>query len=120
LEEKVRSAIYNCSHQLGKIIILITSDSESPLAAMVIPEEPQGMYILVDSMLMHMFGEHFTPSENVCVCICGLHGIDKGTISPMIQSTNQSRVPSSRPRADVRSKGKDTRSNPEHYTKRKS
>jgi len=44
---------------------------------------------------------------------------DNGTISPVIQSTNQSRVPSSRPRADVRSKGKDTRSNPEHYVERK-
>jgi len=43
-----------------------------------------------------------------------IEGSDNGTISPMIQSTNQSRVPSSRPRADVRPKGKDTRSNPEH------
>jgi len=39
---------------------------------------------------------------------------DNGAISPVIQSTNQSRVPSSRPRTDVRPKGKDTRSNAEH------
>jgi len=45
---------------------------------------------------------------------------DNDTISPVIQSTNQSHVPSSRPRADVCSKGKDTRSNPEHYVERKS
>jgi len=38
---------------------------------------------------------------------------DNGTISPVSQSTNQSCVPSSRPRADVRPEGKDTRSNPE-------
>jgi len=44
---------------------------------------------------------------------------DNGTISPVIQSTNQSRIPSSRPRADVRPKGKDTKSNPEHKVERK-
>jgi len=44
---------------------------------------------------------------------------DNGTISSVIQSTNQSRVPSSRPRANVRSEGKDTRSNPEHKVEQK-
>ena len=44
---------------------------------------------------------------------------DNGAISPVIQSTNQSRVPSSRPRADVRTEGKDTRSNLEHKVERK-
>jgi len=39
---------------------------------------------------------------------------DKGAISSVIQPTNQSRVPSSRPGADVPPKGKDARSNPEH------
>jgi len=50
-----------------------------------------------------------------------IKGSDNGTISSVIQSTNQSRVPSStsRPRADVRPKGKDTRSNPEHKLERK-
>jgi len=37
----------------------------------------------------------------------------------MIQSMNQSRVPSSGPRADVRPEGKDTRSNPERKVERK-
>ena len=45
---------------------------------------------------------------------------DNGTNSFVIQSTNQSRVPSSsRPRADVHPKGKDTRSNPEHKLEQK-
>jgi len=35
---------------------------------------------------------------------------DNGTISPVIQPTNQSRVPSSRPRTNVRPEGKDARS----------
>jgi len=48
-----------------------------------------------------------------------IKGSDKGTISSVIQSTNQSRVPSSRPRADVRPEGKDARSNPEHKVERK-
>jgi len=48
-----------------------------------------------------------------------IEGTDNGTISPVIQSTNQSRVPSYRPRTDVRSKGKHTRSNEEHKVKRK-
>jgi len=43
-----------------------------------------------------------------------IEGSDNGTISPVIQPTNQSRVPSSRPRTDVRPKGKDARSNLEH------
>jgi len=43
-----------------------------------------------------------------------IEGSDNGMISSVIQSTNQSHVPRSRPRADVRPKGKDTRSNPEH------
>jgi len=48
-----------------------------------------------------------------------IEGSDNGTISPVIQSTNQSHVPSSRPRTDVRPKGKDTRSNTEHNVERK-
>jgi len=48
-----------------------------------------------------------------------IEGSDNGTISPVIQSTNQSRVLSSRPRTDVRPKGKDTRSNAEHNVERK-
>jgi len=44
---------------------------------------------------------------------------DNSTISPVIQSMNQSRVPSSRPRTDVRPKGKNTRSNAEHNVERK-
>jgi len=47
-------------------------------------------------------------------CAC-----DKGTISSVIQSTNQSRVPSSGPGTDVHPKGKDTMSNPEHKLERK-
>jgi len=39
--------------------------------------------------------------------------VDNGEISPVIQSTNQSRVTSSGPRADVCPEGKETRSNPE-------
>jgi len=50
---------------------------------------------------------------------CLIEGSDNGTISPVIQSTNQSCVPRSRPRADVRPKGKDTRPNPEHKLERK-
>jgi len=45
--------------------------------------------------------------------------IDNGAISPVIQSTNQSRVPSSRPRTDVRPEGKDTRSNTERKVEQK-
>jgi len=48
-----------------------------------------------------------------------IEGSDNGVISPVIQSTNQSRVPSSRPRTNVRSKGKDARSNPEHKVEQK-
>jgi len=48
-----------------------------------------------------------------------IEGSDNGTISPVIQSTNQSCGPSSRPRTDVRPKGKDTRSNAEHNVERK-
>jgi len=44
---------------------------------------------------------------------------DNGTISPVIQTTNGSRVPSSRPRTDVRPNGKDTKSNAEHKVERK-
>ena len=43
-----------------------------------------------------------------------IEGSDKGAISSVIQSTNQSRVPSSGPRTAVHPKEKDTRSNPEH------
>jgi len=48
-----------------------------------------------------------------------IEGSDNGPISSVIQPTNQSRIPSSRPRADVRPKGKDTRSNAEHNMERK-
>jgi len=50
-----------------------------------------------------------------------IEGSDNGAISPMIQSTNQSHVPSSRPRTGVRPEGKDTRSNAstEHKVERK-
>jgi len=48
-----------------------------------------------------------------------IEGSDNGAISPVIQSTNQSCVPSPRPRADVPPEGKDTRSNPEHKVERK-
>jgi len=44
---------------------------------------------------------------------------DNGTISSVIQTTNGSRVPSSRPRTDVRPSGKDTKSNAEHKVERK-
>jgi len=48
-----------------------------------------------------------------------IKGSDNGTISSVIQSTNKSRVPSSRLRADVRLKGKDPRSDMEHKVERK-
>jgi len=48
-----------------------------------------------------------------------IKGSDNGAISPVIQTTNGSRVPSSRPRTDVRPNGKDTRSNAEHKVERK-
>jgi len=48
-----------------------------------------------------------------------IEGSDNDAISPVIQSMNQSRVPSSRPRTDVRPEGKDTRSNAEHKVERK-
>jgi len=44
---------------------------------------------------------------------------DNGTISPVIQTMNGSRVPSSRPRTDVRPRGKDAMSNAEHKVERK-
>jgi len=44
---------------------------------------------------------------------------DNGAISSVIQTTNGSHVLSSRPRTDVRPKGKDTRSNAEHKVERK-
>jgi len=43
-----------------------------------------------------------------------IKGSDKGTISFVIQSTNQNCVPSSRPGTAVHPKGKDTRLDPEH------
>jgi len=60
----------------------------------------------------------------VCVLFVSHFGIsirvaDNGTISPVIQTTNGSRVLSSRPRTDVRPNGKDTRSNAEHKVERK-
>ena len=45
---------------------------------------------------------------------CLIEGSDNGAISPVIQSTNWSRVPSSGPGTAVLPKGKDTRSDPEH------
>jgi len=48
-----------------------------------------------------------------------IKGSDNGAISPVIQSTNRSRVPSSRPRTDVRPEGEDTRSNAEHKVDQK-
>jgi len=48
-----------------------------------------------------------------------IEGSDNGAISPVIQSMNQSSVPSSRPRTDVRPKGKGARSNAEHNVERK-
>jgi len=48
-----------------------------------------------------------------------IKGSDNGAISPVIQSTNQSRVPSSRPTTGARPEGKDTRSNTEHKVERK-
>jgi len=50
---------------------------------------------------------------------CLIEGSDKVMISSAIQSTNQSRVPTSRPGTNVHPKGKDTRSNPEHKLERK-
>jgi len=43
-----------------------------------------------------------------------IKGSDKCAISSVIQSTNQSRVPSSRPGTTVHPKEKDTRLDPEH------
>jgi len=48
-----------------------------------------------------------------------IEGSDNDTISPVIQSTNRSRVRSSGPRTDVRHEGKDARSNAEHKAERK-
>jgi len=53
---------------------------------------------------------HLKPCQNM---------IDNGAISPVIQTTNGVRVPSSRPRTDVRPRGKDTMSNAEHKVERK-
>jgi len=44
---------------------------------------------------------------------------DNGAISPVIQTTNRSRVPKSRLRTDVRPSGKDARSNAEHKVEQK-
>jgi len=48
-----------------------------------------------------------------------IEGSGNGATSPVIQSTNQSRVPSSGPRTDVRPEGKDARSSAEHKVGRK-
>jgi len=48
-----------------------------------------------------------------------IEGSDNGTISPVIQTTNASRIPSSRPGTNVRTGRKDTRSNPEHKLEQK-
>jgi len=39
-----------------------------------------------------------------------IEGSDNGAISPVIQTTNQGRIPSSKPRSNVRPKDKDARS----------
>jgi len=43
-----------------------------------------------------------------------IEGSDKGAVSSVIQSTNQSRVPSSGPGTALHPKGKDARLDPEH------
>jgi len=48
-----------------------------------------------------------------------IEGSDNDAISPEIQSTNRSRVLSSKPRTDVRPKDEDARSNPEHKLEQK-
>jgi len=48
-----------------------------------------------------------------------IKGSDEGAISSVIQTTNQSRVPTSRPRTVVRLKGKDARLDPEHKLEQK-
>ena len=48
-----------------------------------------------------------------------IEGSDNGAISSVIQSTNRSRVPSSKPRTDVRPEDKDTRSNLAHKSEQK-
>jgi len=57
--------------------------------------------------------------ERCFMCQTGSTTSDNGVISPVIQTTNGGRVPSSRPRTDVRPNGKDTRSNGEHKVERK-
>jgi len=57
--------------------------------------------------------------RNETADVTGIDNHDNGTISPVIQTTNGSRVTSSRPRTDVRPNGKDTRSNAEHKVERK-
>jgi len=51
--------------------------------------------------------------------LCTAHTADNDTNSSVIKSTNRSRVPSSKPRTDVRPKDKDTRSNPEYKLEQK-
>jgi len=60
-----------------------------------------------------------SPLDNADVSESGQAANDNGTISPVIQTTNGSLVPSSRPRTDVRPRGKDTMSNAEHKVERK-
>jgi len=57
----------------------------------------------------------------IIICNVSTLGLlrDNGAISSVIQSTNKSRVPRSKPRDDVRHEGKETRSNPEHKLERK-
>jgi len=58
-----------------------------------------------------------TELQNHKEVVC--HAFGNGAISPVIQTTNGSCVPSSRPRTDVRPNGKDTKSNAEHKVERK-
>mgnify|MGYP000128169263 CR=1 FL=1 len=48
-----------------------------------------------------------------------IEGSDEGAISSVIQATNQSCIPSSRPRTVVRPKGKDARLDPDHKMEQK-
>jgi len=75
-------------------------------------------------VISHQFGSWFewfsnTKKKEKTQVVRSLEQVDEGTISSVIQSTNQSCVPSSRPGTNVHPKGKDTRSNPEHKLERK-
>jgi len=69
--------------------------------------------------MIHAKQQRVTDSQQIVgmIVLCLL--IDNGAFSPVIQTTNGSRVPSSRPRTGVRPRGKDTMSNAEHKVERK-